>query len=158
MTYCLPVSGPSIGRSPSQVLDKAPVVVVGEPFGDRLCTLGADPLALHDLLLRRAREAVDAAEVPREVLGRDPADVRNVETEEHAPERDLLRRFDCGDRVRRRRLGETVELEQLLLRQAVELGKRAHQAELPEPPHELLPHAVDVGGGLDPVDQRLEPA
>ncbi len=47
---------------------------------------------------------------------------------------------------------------ELLLRQPVEIGHRAEQGEIPEPPHELLADALDVHRGADPVDQRLEPA
>ena len=111
ITYWLPVSGPSTGRSSSPASKRRPsarssatsarVVVVGEPLGDRLGPLGADALALHDLLLRRGGQPVDAAEVAREVLRGHPADVGDVEAEEHAPERDLLRRLDRVDRVGR---------------------------------------------------------
>ena len=142
----------------AQLGDEPRVVLVGEPFGDRLGALRPDALALHDLLLARGCQAVDVAEVAREVLGGHPADVGDVQPEEHAAERDRLRRLDRSDRVRRRDLGEAVELEQLLLGQPVELGQRADEAEVPEPAHELLADAVDVGGGLHPVDQRLEPA
>ena len=119
ITYWLPVSGPSTGRSSSsaskveperaaQLLDQRAVVVVGEPLGDRLGPLGADPLALDELLGRRGDQAVDRAEVAREVLRRHPADVGDVEPEEHAPERHRRfeprsRRSRCGPRSRRSR-------------------------------------------------------
>ena len=67
ITYCVPVSGPSTGRSSSPAskrrpmarssLDERAVVLVGEPLGDRLGALGPDPLALRDLLLASLRAA-----------------------------------------------------------------------------------------------------
>ena len=70
ITYWRPVSGPSTGRSSSSASKLSPsprssstsrqVVLVGEPLGDRLGALGADALALHDLLLRGVLEPVDA--------------------------------------------------------------------------------------------------
>ena len=67
ITYCVPVSGPSTGRSPSsasklspsgaQLVDEPAVVLVGEPLGDRLGALGADPLALDELLRASRRSA-----------------------------------------------------------------------------------------------------
>src|SRR5262249_34053545 len=142
----------------AQVLDEPPVCVVCKPFRDRLRALRADALDLLDLLLRGAEQPVDILEVAREVDGRDPADVRDVEAEEYAVERDLLRRLDRLDRVRRGNLAEAVDLQQLLLRQTVKLRDGAHEPELPELPPGLLADASDIGRGLDPVDQRLEPA
>src|SRR5207302_11462223 len=116
-----------------------------KPLGDRLCTLGADPLALDGVLLRRLEQAVDAAEVTREVLRRHPADVGDVEPEEDAPERDRLARLlDRSDRVRGAFLLETVQFQQLLLRQSVEVRDRADEPEIPEAAHELLADAFDV--------------
>src|SRR6266540_2197421 len=95
----------------------------------------------------------------REILCRHPADVRDVEPEEDAAERDLrARRLDRRDRVRRAFFLETVQFQELLLGQLVELRDRADELEVPESPHELLADAFDVGRGLHPVDQRLEPA
>src|SRR5204863_9648658 len=49
-------------------------------------------------------------------------------------------------------------LEELLHRQPVELRQGADEALLPEAPHRLLPHSVDVRRGHDPVVQGLETA
>ena len=94
--------------------------------------------------------------MPREILGRDPAHVGDVEPEEDARERCPLRVLDRVDGIRCALLLEAVELEQLLLGQPVEVRQRADELELPEAPHELLAHAFDVGGSLHPVDQCLE--
>src|SRR6266550_2709517 len=143
----------------AQLVDEAAVVVVAKPFGDGLRTLGTDPLAFDEVLLRRLEQAVDAAEVTREVLRRHPADVGDVEPEEDAPERDRLARLlDRSDRVRCAFLLETVQFQQLLLRQPVEVRDRAYEPEVPQPAHELLADTFDVGGSLHPVDQRLEAA
>ena len=72
------------------------------------------------------------------------------EAEEHARERDRLRRLDRRDRVRRADLAEAFELEQLLGGEPVQLGDRAHELLLPEPPHGLLADAVDVGRAPSP--------
>ena len=96
--------------------------------------------------------------MPREALRGDPADVRDVEPEQHARERRPLRALDRLNCLGRADLREAVELEQLLLRQPVEVRQRADEPELPEPPHQLLADAFDVGRALDPVDQGLEPA
>src|SRR5581483_7277863 len=76
---------------PAQLVDESAVVRVREPLGNRLGALRADPLALHDLLLRGGREPVDAAEMAREVLRSHPADVRDVQADEHTPERHRFR-------------------------------------------------------------------
>ena len=92
----------------AQLGDERAVLLVREPLGDRLGPVGPDPLDLLDLLLARAEQAVDGAEVPREVPRRHPADVRDVEPEEDARERLFLRllrspRRRSGPRSRRSR-------------------------------------------------------
>ena len=64
---------------------------------------------------------MDALEVAREMLRGHPADVRDVQSEEDAVERHLLRRLDRLDRVRGGDLRVALDLEELLLRQAVEI-------------------------------------
>ena len=95
-----------------------------------------------------------SGEVPR----RYPADLRDVEPEEHSVERAFLRLLDRGDRIAGRDLAVAVELHQLLLRQPVEVGHRGDDPLAPQPPDELLPYALDVHCRLHPVDERLEPA
>jgi hypothetical protein len=163
-----PVSGPSTGlssspiskRSPrrAQIVDEVAVRLVGEPLGDRFRALRADPFDLLDLLLRGGQQPVDVLEVAREIDRGDPADVRDVEPEEDAVERDLLRRVDRLDCVRRRDLAVALELHQLLLRQPVQVRNRAHDSQVPQSTYGLLTDALDVGRRLHPVDQRLEPA
>src|SRR5207248_9876085 len=75
-----------------------------------------------------------------------------------ARERHGLRGLDRLDRVRRGDLGVAVELEELLLREPVELRERADEPELPQPPDRLLPNAVDVARPLHPGDERLQAA
>src|SRR5204862_781818 len=115
-----PGAGPEPKPDLLQLLDELPVLLVAEPLRDRLRALGADPLDLGDLLRRSFREPVDRPEMPGDILRRHPADVRDVEPEEDPRERRLLRALDRRDRARGALLGEAVELEQLLLRQAVE--------------------------------------
>src|SRR5262245_65461521 len=94
-----------------------------------------------------------------EVARRHPADVGNVQTEQDAPERNLLRGLvDRCNRVRRRDLAESVELEELLLRQPVQIRERAHETLGPETADRLLADALDVCRSLDPVDQGLQAA
>ena len=100
MTYVLPVSGPSRGRSSSlsleteaelpQLLDERAVLLVREPVDDVLGAVGAEALDLGDLLRGRRDQPVDGAEVAREVAREHPADPRDVEAEEDARERHLL--------------------------------------------------------------------
>src|SRR5207249_30196 len=142
----------------TQFLDELRVRLVGEPFGDCLRALRADSLHLEDVLLARAHQPVNRLEVASEVLCGHPADVRDVQAEEYAVERNLLRGLDRRDRISSRDLPVALELHQLLLRQSVQLGQRADEPEIPEPSHRLFAHAFDVRGGLDPVDQRLEAA
>ena len=75
----------------AQLGDERAVLLVREPLGDRLRAVGADPLDLLDLLLARVEQPVDVAEVAREVARGHPADVGDVQAEEDARERLLLR-------------------------------------------------------------------
>src|SRR4029079_3828525 len=144
---------------PAQLLYERSVLRVREPLGHRLGPVGAEALDLGDLLRRRGDERVDVEEVAREILREHPADAGDVEPEQHARERHPLpRRLDLLDCVGGRDLTEAVELEQLLLAEAVEVGQRADERLLPQRPDGLLPDAVDVGRPFDPGDQRLEAA
>ena len=93
----------------------------------------------------------------REITCKNPADSRDIQAEEYTRERHLLRALDRLDRRARRDLGEALQLDELLLRQAVEAGQGADEALLPEDADRLLADTVDVGDGR-PVDQRLETA
>ena len=70
--------------------------------------------------LFRARR-IEASEVAGEALGGDEPHLRNVEPEEHAPKRERLRGLDRADHLRGAPLLETVEREQLLLLEPVEV-------------------------------------
>src|SRR4029453_4332711 len=96
--------------------------------------------------------------MPREGLCRHPPDIGDVEAEEHTPKRDRLGCLDRVDDVGGAPFLKAVQLDELFLRQAVEVGQRPQQTEVPEPADELLAYAVDVGRGHDPVVQRLEAA
>ena len=121
MTYVLPVSGPSRGRSSSlaskrrprlaQLLDERAVLVVREPVDDVLGAVGAEALDLGDLLGSRRDQPVDGAEVAREVAREHPADPGDVEAEEDARERHLLGALDRLDRRARGDLREALELD-----------------------------------------------
>src|SRR6185312_4566711 len=63
----------------TELLDQLPVLLVREPFGDRLGAVRPDALDLLDVLLGRAHELVDRAEVRREVARRYPAGLRDVQ-------------------------------------------------------------------------------
>src|SRR5262249_7649751 len=128
-----------------------------EPVDDVLGAVGAEALDLGDLLGTRGHQLVDRAEVTREIAREDPADRRDVQAEEYTRERHLLGALDRLDRSGRRDLPEALELEQLLLRQAVKAWQRADEALLPQDADRLLADAVDVGDS-GPVDQRLEAA
>src|SRR5581483_9720064 len=142
----------------AQLVDDTAVLVVAEPFRDRLRAFGTDALGLDELLLGGVHERVDVAEVPRECLRGHPAYIGDVQPEEHARERDGLRRLDRGDRVAGADLAVAVELHQLVAREPVQLGDGTDETELPQAPHRLFANAVDVRRGHHPVDQRLEPA
>ena len=139
-----------------KLLDERAVLLVREPLGDELGPVGADPLHPGQLLRRRAHERVDGAEMAREVSCHDPADLRDVQAEEHAVEGLRLRRLDRVDRVPRGDLAVAVELGELLRREPVQVRHRPEKALVPELPHELLADALDVHRGLHPVDERLE--
>src|SRR5215469_5185754 len=141
----------------AQLLDQRPVLIVCEPVDDVLGAVGAEALDLGDLLGTRGHQLVDRAEVAREIAREDPADRRDVQAEEYTRERHLLGALDRLDRSGRRDLPEALELEQLLLRQAVKAWQRADEALLPQDADRLLADAVDVGDS-GPVDQRLEAA
>src|SRR5262249_61896704 len=116
----------------AQLLDELAVRIVGEPLCNRLGAVRTDAFGFLDLLLRRGSETVDRLEVAREVLCGNPSDVRDVQAEEDTMERNILRRLDRLDRIRRRDLGVALDLHQLFLRQPVQLGQRADETEIPQ--------------------------
>src|SRR5262245_57574794 len=137
-------------------MDQLQVLLVREPLRDPLRATRPDALGFLDLLLRGRDQLVDRSEVRGEVPGRHPARVWDVQAGENTAERHrLLRLLDRSDRVPGRDFRVAVELSQLLLRQAVEIGERGDDALAPEPTDRLLADAVDVP---DPVDQGLEPS
>jgi len=98
------------------------------------------------------------AEVPGQVLRGHPADVRDVQPEEHPEERLRLRPLNRFDGVPSRDLPVAVELLELVGGQTVEVGHRAEEPLFPEPADELLPDPLDVHRSTHPVDERLEAA
>ena len=98
------------------------------------------------------------AEMASQVAPGDPTDVGNVQAEEDARERLRLGQLDRLDDLRRGDLTVAFELGDLVDAQPVEVGHRAEQTEIPEPPDELLADALDVHRSAHPVDQRLQPA
>ena len=168
ITYVLPVSGPSTGLSSSPISKRRPSArssstsarFASSANHSAIASARSGPIPSTSRISScvAVEQPVDVLEVAREVLRRHPADVGDVQAEQHAVERHLLRRLDRLDRVRRRDLAVALELHQLLLRQPVELRQRADEARVPEPAHRLLADALDVRGRLHPVDQRLEPA
>ena len=107
MTYVRPVSGPSgallADLEPdaelAQLGDERAVALVGEPLGDPLGAVRADPLDLLDLLLARVEQPVDGPEVAREVERQHPADPGML-SPKRTREKALLRQLDRLDRVR----------------------------------------------------------
>src|SRR5439155_15073636 len=81
----------------AQLLDERAVLLVGEPLGDQLGAVRSDAFYLHDLFRCRVAKPVDRAEVRGEVARDHPTDLGDVEPEEHAPERLLLRPPDPLD-------------------------------------------------------------
>ena len=170
ITNVRPASGPSpgAGASPGQlerepgggeIVEHLGVGGKGQPGGDRLGDDRADALDLGDLVRPGGAQGGQRAEVLRDRLGGDRAHVRDAEAEQHAPERPLARARDRRDDVLGRALLEAVELGQLLGGQRIEVGRPAHEAELPEARDQLLAHAVDVERpARDEVPQPLEPA
>src|SRR5438132_5263505 len=77
------VSGLEAQTKLTKLLNERPVVTVLEPLGDRLGPVGAYPLDLLDVVHARVEQAIDVAEMTREVACRHPADIRDVETEQH---------------------------------------------------------------------------
>ena len=161
------MSGPSFGRSASPASKRSPssrssfderaVLLVGEPVDDVLRPVRPEALCLGDLLRCRGHEPVDGSEVAGEGAREHPADPGDVEAEQNPRERDVLRALDRLDRRARGDLREALDLEELLLREAVEVGQRPDEALLPEDADRLLADAVDVGDAR-PVDERLEAA
>ena len=115
----------------AQLSDEREVLRVGEPLRDQLGTLGPDPFDLLELLERRRRERVDRSEVEREAARDHPADLRDVEAEEDAGERLLLRALDRLERARGGDLGEALELGELLGRQPVEIREASGRSPRP---------------------------
>ena len=142
----------------AQFVHQRAVVGILEPLGNRLGPVGPDALDLLDVVHARHEQPVDVAEMTGKVARRYPPDVGDVETEEDARERLLLRQLDRVDDLRGRDLAVALELRDLLDGQSVEVGHRTQQTEIPETPDELLSDALDVHRGADPVDQRLQPA
>ena len=87
----------------AQLLDERAVLLVREPLGDRSRRgRGRCPRPPRSPPASLA-SAGRRAEVAREVLGHHPADLRDVQPEEDARERHLLRRLDRVDRAPRPR-------------------------------------------------------
>ena len=122
----------------AQLRDERAVLLVREPARNRLGPVLTDAVDLPDLLLARVQPVDTSPEVPGKVASGHPADVGDVEPEEDAGERLLLRLLNCVDGVPRRDLAVAVELEQLPLGQPVQVGHRAKQTVVPQPPDELL--------------------
>ena len=68
----------------AQILDESPVLRIGEPLGDQLGPVRADPVCLLELLLGRGDQCVDGCEVPGEASRQHPTHLRHVEAEQHA--------------------------------------------------------------------------
>ena len=97
-------------------------------------------------------------EVEREAAGDHPADLRDVQPEEHARERLLLRALDRLPGARRRDLGESLELGELLRGEPVEVRQRADDPLVPELLDRASADVLDVERRPDPVVQRLQAA
>ena len=171
MTNVSPASGPSPGAGASPVSSSVSPAAARsstssalardrEPRRDRLGDDRPDALDLRDLVRARRRAGPSserkwcaiASAVTTPTCGMP----RPNSTRPNGRCRDAS--IEAID-VLRRALLEAVELEQLLGRQRVEIGRAAHEPELPEARHQLLAHAVDVErAARDEVAQALEAA
>ena len=68
----------------AQLFDQRAVLLVLEPLDDDLGAVRAESVNLLDLLLRSVEKAVDVAEVARQALREDPAQLGDVEPEKDA--------------------------------------------------------------------------
>jgi hypothetical protein len=110
---------------------------------------------LEELRLARMAQPLEAAEVPRQVLRRRLADMADAEAVEEPSQRRGAAAGDPGDEVGRALLAHPLEALQLLLRQGVDVGERAHQAAVHQLVDHLLAQALDVeGAAAGEVEQR----
>src|SRR6185295_4741064 len=91
-----------------------------------------------------ATQALDAAEVSRQVLRRRLADVADAEPVEEARERRLLARLDAGDEIGRALLRHALERLDGFLRQRVDVGQRFDETGIDELVDDLLAEPLDV--------------
>ena len=170
ITNVRPASGPSPGGgaspdsssvSPAAARSSSSSALLGNAIHSATdsATIGPTPSTSAISSAPAARSAASERKWLRDRLGGHGADVRDAEPEQHAAERALPGVRDRGDHVLGGALLEAVELEQLLDRQLVEVGRAPHQPELPEARHQALPDAVDVErAARDEMAQALEAA
>ena len=172
MTNVSPASGPSPGAGASPVSSSvSPAAArssstLGVGLGNASqaatdsATIGPDALDLRDLVRPGGAQGGERAEVLRDRLGGDRAHVRDAEAEEHPAERALAAtRAIEAMTFSAERCWKPSSSSQLLGREGVEIGRTAHEPQLPEARDQLLAHAVDVErAARDEVAQALEAA
>jgi hypothetical protein len=110
-------------------------------------TLGdgrADPVDRRQFLLACSLDFSHVPELPGQDLCHVFAHVADAEGEEQALQRRVLRAGDSGDQVFRGLVGKALELEELLLRDGVQIGRVPDQPCIQELGDDLVAEAFDV--------------
>ena len=154
ITYVLPVSGPrravllahlEAEAELPQLLDERRFWASANHSTTISARSGPNPSVSPTSSWRRRRQAVDVPELAGEVLCEHPADAGDVEPEQDAGERHLLRPLDRARPRPMRRSRRTRRARAAAPSSAGRDRERADEPALPEQPDRLLADALDVG-------------
>ena len=138
------------------MFDDFDVVRLGQKGMDGFGHHRPDIPHLQQLLGTGLQDGVQAAEMPRQILGRGLAHLADAEPKQEARQCGAFGFFQRCQQVLRRFLAHALERQQANKADAVQVGQGAHHGAIDQLVHQLFAQAVDVHGAAGgKVQQRF---